>query len=792
MSLPNELLPVGLLGAGAAGGYEIERSLRFNSSDSAHCTRTAGTPTNSGTWTFSTWIKRSGLNIDTSILGGRASGTATQIYFKSNNTIRWFEGSTADFSTTAVFRDPSSWYHFVFVKNGSTSCTIYVNGVQLQQNTTSIPSTSSFNTNGGELYLGVIPLLPSSITYYASHYYSEVHFIDGQALDPTSFGEFDENGIWQPIAYEGTYGQNGSHLPFSDNSTASALGTDTSGNGNDWTVNNISVTAGAGNDSLVDTPTNYGTDTGAGGEVRGNYSTLNPINPLTCTLANGNLECTTPVAGSTFGSSTFNIPKSGKWYWEFTTTTNGDYSFSGVRNIIDITQYVVYWAATGEKYVNGVASAYGASCTTGDIIGVAVDSDAGTLTFYKNNVSQGAISVSFASGNYAAVFQDGTSSLGVNFTVNFGQRPFVYQAPTDHKCLCSTNLPTPTIENGSDYMTAVTYSGNGSTQTIETGFSPDLVWVKGRNEAFYHRLTTSLQTQPNYLASNATDAEASGNGVISALTSTGFTVDINGGTGGTNTTGINYVGWAWDAGSSTVENTDGSITSQVRANPSAGFSIATYTGTKTSAGNDTIGHGLNAQPALVISKDRGNVTPWIVQHISLGSDEYLTLNTTSAVSNSVSIGAGNLPKPTSSVFYGSWLSGLNTNGANFVAYCFAPVEGYSAFGTYTGNGNTSGDGPFVFCGLRPRWVMVKCSTDGSSASDWFIFDSERNAYNLVNSQLYPNRNIAESTSNTHAFDFVSNGFKVRSTSTSTLSNGSGQTYIYAAFAENPFSLARAR
>jgi hypothetical protein len=173
-----------------------------------------------------------------------------------------------------------------------------------------------------------------------------------------------------------------------------------------------------------------------------------------------------------------------------------------------------------------------------------------------------------------------------------------------------------------------------------------------------------------------------------------------------------------------------------------------------------------------------------VQHVSLGTDDYLELNTTAASADSSSVGAGALPKPTSSVFYASWLQGLNINAETFVAYCFAPVAGYSAFGSYTGNG--SADGPFVFCGFRPRWILYKNS---SITSDWRIYDAARLGYNTVDTPLYPNLSIAENTTS-HPVDILSNGFKIRGSAGGM--NESGNTIVYAAFAESPFQYARAR
>jgi len=335
-------------------------------------------------------------------------------------------------------------------------------------------------------------------------------------------------------------------------------------------------------------------------------------------------------------------------------------------------------------------------------------------------------------------------------------------------------------------MAATLYTGNGSTQSISNAvnavsFQPDLVWVKGRNEAFYHRLTSSLQSPPNYMSSNATDAEGSVNGTISAITSTGFSVNINGGTGGTNSTGINYVGWQWNAGGTTVTNGVGTISSQVRANTTAGFSVVTYTGT---GANATVGHGLGVAPAFIIFKGRTNVSNWWCYHSGLTSAAYtISLNQTAAQSNSPTSFQSTAPALT--VFSIGTDGGTNSTAIPTVAYCWAPVAGYSAFGSYTGNG--SADGPFIYTGFRPRWLMIK-RTD--AVQNWIIVDTSRDTYNVANKRLFANLSDAEDTGITNYMDMVSNGFKCRDSNVSY--NASGGTYIYAAFAENPLKYANAR
>jgi hypothetical protein len=249
---------------------------------------------------------------------------------------------------------------------------------------------------------------------------------------------------------------------------------------------------------------------------------------------------------------------------------------------------------------------------------------------------------------------------------------------------------------------------------------------------------------------------------------------------------LTYVAWNWLAGNGTASNTDGSITSTVSVNQKAGFSVVSYTGTRTSAGNDTIGHGLGKAPSVVISKARNATGRWVFQHSSLGADDYLELNTTSASADSVSAGAGSLPKPTSSVFYGSYLFGLNVNGENCIAYCFAEVEGYSKFGSYTGN--SSADGPFVWCGFRPAFLLYKRS-DGTNG--WAMLDTTREAENVMGDiNLFPENSGAEVGNSNYYVDFLSNGFKPRTADDQI--NISGGTYIFMAFAESPFKYANAR
>jgi hypothetical protein len=787
MSVLNNSLLLGAPAGGGGGGYQIERSVRFNSADSAYLSRTPASAGNRKTWTWSGWVKRSSLSTGSRhILVATPDGyTAlyTRLIFTSNNIYVSHQGGTSfAWQSSSLHRDASAWFHLVMTVDttqatSSDRLKFYVNGAQITASSATYPSINQ------DLYINAA--VPHEIGggvggEYFNGYLADVYLIDGQALDPTSFGEFDANNVWQPKAYTGSYGTNGFYLDFGDNSSAAALGYDAAGS-NDWTVNNLSVTTGAGNDSLVDTPTNYGTDTGAGGEVRGNYATLNPLwfysSSNTGTLSNGNLEYAGP--GSAWGSrySTIGVT-SGKWYFEASPTTSGPTFMVGIvtaasTDHVGTTGFAYY--QNGNKYNYGSVSAYGATYTTGDIIGVAFDLDAGSITFYKNGTSQGTAFTGIASGTY----YPGISCYATTGAFNAGQRPFAYTAPSGFKALCTANLPAPTVANGGSAMDVVTYTGTGSTlsPTTTLGFNPDLIWIKSRSAGTDHAIYDSVRGAQIRLESNTTDAEVATDSGVTAFNSAGFTL---GTLAQVNTNATTYAAWCWDAGTSTVTNTAGSISAQVRANASAGISVVTYTGNQTAGA--TVGHGLGVAPGLLIVKNRDTATfGWATWFTGFSSTEYVELNSTAAVNTNSTIWSGTLP--TSSVFSVGASTRTNATGEKYVAYCFAPVAGFSAFGSYTGNGVS--DGPFVYTGFRPRFVLIKMTTTSNS---WLLFDARRPGYNVIGGTLYPDSTSSEATGG--QIDFVANGFKLRDWGGG--ENNSGATHYYAAFAESPFQSARAR
>jgi len=814
--IPGSANPLLLASAAEAGAYQIERSLRFNSSDSAYLSRTPASAGNRKTWTWAGWVKRSAIafSADQHIWGvtGVTDATYGEMFFGTGDTLRFAVGYNTAYgiTTTRVFRDPGAWYHIVLAFDATQGTAankikLYINGAEettfSSDNRSSLANQDWGYNNNVAHYIG---RNPNSDIRHFNGCLADCFLIDGQALDPTSFGEFDTNGIWQPIAYSGSYGTNGFHLPFSDNSTAAALGTDTSGNSNTWTVNNISVTAGSGNDSLVDTPSSGSqVDTGLGGQVTGNYCTLNPLvgsSGAKASLSNGSLQFTNAAVnsyydtGGTFGMS------SGKWYFELNATTldSNRWAVVGIANAAydyaDNTSNGVLNAWThysnGGYYLNSTIGTGSGTYATGDVVMVAFDADSGKLWFGKNGTwnsgspAAGTTPVAtVSSGTYFPVVRVYTHTTVPVVNLNFGQRQWAYAAPAGFKALCTTNLDTPLIAKPSEVMDVKTYTGNGGTQTITgLGFSPDLVWIKSRTDAFSHRLQDTVRGVKKELNSDLTTAEYTYTVEqgLTAFNSDGFTlIDGASANGAYNKNNSAFVAWTWNAGSSTVTNTQGSITSQVRANPSAGFSIVSYTGTGTSP--VSVGHGLNVAPTFLIFKNRDDAVNWQVWTTAISSSGTIWegLNTTSA---------GTTPwtyvSTTSSLIqFNSGNSAQTTNSKRFICYAFSPVDGYSNGFSYTGNGST--DGSFVYLGFRPRLILLKCS---STTGNWTLVDTAREGYNVDNDPLYPNLSNAEGT--TDLLDITSNGFKLRTTDASVNSNAA--TYIGFAWAESPFNYSRAR
>jgi hypothetical protein len=785
--------------AGASGSiptYSIDQSIRFPSPTTGYLNRTPSSASNRKTWTWSGWIKRSKLatlagNADAVIFGADggssnflhlridgASTNADQLYLVASS-------STMSIRYAPLLRDVSAWYHIV-IRMDTTDGTaadrakVYLNGAQI----TDIVSSTYPSLNREFAVNNTVEHDLGRLSYAGSEtfegYMSEINFVDGTALDATSFGEYNDDGVWIPKEYAGAYGTNGWYLT---GATAADLGEDFSGNGHDWTSTGLDT-----DDQVVDTPTK-------------NYATLTSLIPVPSgTISNGNLDYTrgSTAAHGSVGSS-FTLPTTGKWYWEVTAAAaGGNNEAIGVANILNNPQLPAASAEIGSragdfiyrsnavKVSGGTSASYGVTFTSGDIIGVAWNSDDGEITFFKNNSTQGVAysSISQEAGKYVPA--DSQAQTGVT-VFNFGQSGFEYTPPTGFKALNTANLPTPTIADGSTNFNVVLYTGTGSVTRSVTGvgFQPDLVYNKQRNNTSANVIANAVSGANTFMATDQTTAESSFTnsiyGYLSSFDSDGYTL-TPGSTNNNywNENAKNFVSYNWLAGNGTASNEDGSInTTATSVNTAAGISISTYTGTAATA---TIGHGLGVVPAMIIVKKRNAAERWTVFHRST-SDAYIYLNETFAAETSnAALRFGNdsaVVQPTSTVFTVGTSNDVNSNSNQYLAYCFAEVEGFSKFDSYTGNG--SADGSFIYTGFSPAFVIIKCS---SVANSWTMYDTTRQPYNANGRYILAESSAAEVDSTTVEIDILSNGFKARDNQNNI--NGSGRSYIYLAFASNPF------
>jgi len=597
---------------------------------------------------------------------------------------------------------------------------------------------------------------------------AEIHQIDGTQLDPTSFGEEDESGVWRPKRYTGSYGTNGFYIK-GDPTATNGIGHDHSGNGNNFTASGF-TTSGTGTDVMSDTPTT-------------NWCTLNPL-VKNNNLSDGNLvynTATGETAYSTFGVS------SGKWYCEVTCNNANTWFGIGTDPFLRLnaaaSNQVLVGTGGGTVYSQNSTNTYdaGATWTTGDVIGIALDADNGGCIFYKNNTRILEWDSFTVDGPYFFGFDRENPSPTTTHPVNFGQRAFAYTPPTGFKALNTSNLPAPTVKDGSKNMMPVLWTGTGSARTqAGYNFQPDLLWIMRRDASGMSvRLhdvvrgdngTVMYRLQTNGTNSEDTDTDVTG------LTSTGFTIG-NDGSDHPNILNATYVGWGWKAAqNSGSSNTDGSVTSTVSVNATAGFSVVGYTAENAVR---TVGHGLGVEPKLIIVKDRDAAQNWAVYHASMGNTKAVYLDT--SAKNDTNSGYWNNTSPTSTVF--SIGTNTRTGGStnDYIAYCFAEVEGYSRISEYSGTGNS--DGPYVHCGFRPSVLIIK-NYAGGSETNWVIKDTVRDTYNPSTKRLNPNLTAVESDDSAVDIDFLSNGFKIRSVNNSV--NESGSDYIFIALSENPF------
>lgn len=762
--------------------HEIDQSLRFEDGDTAYLNRTPASASNRRTWTWSGWVKRGNLGTAQRIFSAGTSGSASGLVligFETSNALQMYVDTGSVNSrriTTQVFRDVGSWYHIVCTLDTTDATAdnrmrVYVNGSEVTDFSTKTNPALNIQYGVNNTQPHYIGRYAFSASQYLDSYLAECCLVDGQALDPTSFGE-TKSGIWVPKDTSGlTFGTNGFRLAFAD---GAAIGDDTSGNTNDWTAYNL-----AASDVVLDSPTN-------------NFGVMSSIDKGdgTATYSEGNLKVSVGDNEEAFGS--FGM-SSGKWYWEIRYVSSGASNNKIGLGIADT-------AAPNNNEVTNNGH-QGTTYAPNDILAVAVDVDNELFSFYKNGTiietdtdwsAKGWTSIkpivtsSNSAGEEVCVLnfgQDDTFAGAISATGNTdgnGQGVFKYTPPSGFLALCSSNLPSGAIDTAADetpeeYFNTVLWSGNGSTQSITgVNFQSDLTWIKNRSSGSYnHHLVDAVRGVSLRLVPNGTQAD--GTSFITSFDSDGFSLNSNSTVNGS---GFNYVGWNWKANGAGVANTDGTLSSTVSVGATSQqnwFSIVSFTGASTQGA--TVGHGLGVAPDMIIAKARNAAQNWWVYHSSLGYTKNISLNLTGASFTDINTW---LAEPTSSLItIGDNFSSSN----NYIAYCFANAEGLCRAGKYTGNGST--DGTFVYTGFRPAFLLIK---ETGNANSWELFDTARDPDNIASQRLFPNASQAEAT--TASLDIISNGFKFRVGNTGI--NRSSGNYIYLAIAEQPFKFANAR
>ena len=780
--------PIRIGAAGAADtAFTVDRSLRFNSGDSPSLTRTPSSTTNRRTYTFSFWFKLNNTGTNYLFEVGDSDANDNRLYIRiaSDSAISIGERDVYRFITNQKIRDFSAWYHLVFAVDTTLSTAdnrmrLYLNGEEI----TSFSTRNNFSQNQdtGVNRNHITNWGRSDIdSHYAGVYLSEINFIDGYQYDPSYFGETNaETGQWNPKLYTGSYGTNGYYLNFSNNSTTQNLGLDQSGNGNNFSVNGMgSVLYHA----LPDTPTN-------------NFSTFNRLFPYTngASFDEGNLRVTFGGSGNGFVPSTFAL-QSGKWYAECLPEYIGNGVGVGIGgrsiNVNDWSTGTDVIAIDNEgNVVTNSSNSYpstppSSSYTTSDVIGVALDITAGTVTFYKNNsqIYQANLSNLSTGGNsdsiYFFVFADGSSATSARGVYNFGQDStfrgnktkqgntdgngigdFVYSPPSGHLAVCSANLPEPTILLPNKHFDTVLYTGNnysGTRAITGYNFQPDWIWTKNRTTATSHHLYDEVRGlgSGKEICTDKDQVEGGENGAAYGYMTRygvgGF--NTNAGTDGSNPNynlnrnGDSYVAWAWNAG-----DTDGKTYTVTVVDDSGnkfrfdGFGTSAVT-LDLAEGGTYIFNYPSGHPFRFSTTSDGTHG---------GGSEYTTGVTHNSSTQVTIVVAASAP---TLYYYCSSHSGMggqvNTNStlgsSNFEGNTQATVKvnatagfsiiSWNARGTSSGTYDTLGHG----LGVRPNWLILKSR---NNTGNWNVYFSNfgSQAYNKI---LQLSNTIAETTSSNY-------------------------------------------
>ena len=587
-------------------------------------------------------------------------------------------------------------------------------------------------------------------------------------------------------------------------------------------------------DTSVDTPTSYvptGGDDYLGGVTRGNYARMNPMaqrksgsNYIDLSQGNLKVENNASAYGHVYGNMA--VHTSGKWYFECTVGGSVSAMIGGLgltpsyNSGLDVTPQTkaggYFYGDNGQHWLNGVTdnSTGWDAWVVGDVLGVKLDLDSGTKTiqFLRNNSVQGTLTINDATLDFMPCWYDNTNDAATTSTglFNFGARPFVY-AQSGYSTWCTNNLPDlfsgAALNDPSKYVDVKLYTGStaessGEEQEIKgLGFQPDLVWIKSRSKSStYHYLYDAVRGGTYALHPNVSDASSAETDTLKTFDSDGFTLGDHDNVSGFNKT---HVAWCWDVGGATNTSglTDGTTnisSGNQWINATSGLSITKYTGNSTDANASSktdFDHNLGLTPEFILGKAMGQSQNWCVYHHKAVSGSYAAeknvfyLNT-----NDDFVGTNNDrpwggTAPTNTLIYvsnhssGNTSGSLNYNGEDYICYAWAGINGFSKFGGYDGNGSEN----FVYLGFRPKIFIQKCvSNDG----DWEIFDSERIGENERNNLLYPCYDNSEAGAGGAPISLLSNG--VRWTTGNNHGNGSGRKYVYAAWAESPFKLSRAR